>query len=815
MKENYYYNPKIFDTNSIEEAKNIILTKEDGVDTEERWDKETLFLTNSISDFLKINEKMLILDYGCGIGRLSKKLIDKFNCKVIGVDISSSMREKAIKYVNHDNFKVVSPNDLRGMIIDGFKVDAAICLWVLQHCIEPFVDIILIKNVIKKDALFYVLNNKISAVPTNKGWINNGINLHELLKLEFEELNNDVLPISSSSKKISENTFISFLKNNKGTIFYMSEEEKSLAKEALSSYENKEFKKAQEIYIKILKNNPKSVESHANIGVIYKTLGDTQKAIYHYIEVIKLNPKHIMTYNNLGNAFKDIKNYKMSIQAFHDCIKLDKNNYNTYNNLAMVYENMNQLTKALQCYKKAIELNPKYTKAINNIAVVLYKQKKYKEAIEVFKIALQVDPKYYEVYSNLGATYNKNKDHDNAIKYLKMAIEYLPNHAGAYTNLGNVYNKLYDYKTAVKYHEKSIALDPTGSNAHSNIGTSYKYLSFSKKSIESYKKAIELNPDFENAHFDLATMYLAKEDFKNGWKEYEWRFKKEEMISHMIMYKEIFSKTMLKRDMNIEGKTLLLHSEQGFGDSIEFIRFLPLLKEKYKCKIAVKCRDELTNLFKSIPQIDILTNRSEQTPTFDYHIPIMSIPYILDMKSFNDLPKQYPYLFAQKDKEFEIKKEKSKINIGICWSASVTGESYDGKVFDLKYLEPFINSNRVNVYSLQVGAEKEDIKKLSYENKIIDITDKLSDFSKTASLMMELDLVISSDTSVAHLAGALNVPVWIPLQKIPDWRWGNKGESTKWYPSAKLFRQKTNRVWAGVFQSIVAKFSKQYKIKLK
>ncbi len=592
-------------------------------------------------------------------------------------------------------------------------------------------------------------------------------------------------------------------------------EENELINQALDLYKNKDFKKAQDIYIRILNLNPKSVEAHANIGVIYKILGDIQKAISHYVEVIKLNPKHATTYNNLGNAFKDIKNYKMAIKAFHDCIKLEENNYNTYNNLAMVYEATGQLNRALQCYKKAVELNPKYTNAINNIAVVLYKQKKYKEAIEIFKIALKIDPKYREVYSNLGATYNKNKDYDNAIKYLEMAIKYMPNHAGAYTNLGNVYNKLYDYKTAAKYHEKSISLDPSGSNAYSNVGTSYKYLSFSNKSIESYKKAIELNPNFENAHFDLATMYLAKEDFKNGWEEYEWRFKKEEMISHMILYKDIFSKPMLKRNMDIKDKTLLLHSEQGFGDSIEFIRFLPLLKEKYKCKIAVKCRDELTTLFKSISQIDVLTNRSEKTPPFDYHLPIMSMPYILDMKSFNDLPKQYPYLFAKKDKEFEIKKEKSKINIGICWSASITGESYDGKVFDLKYLEPFINSNRINVYSLQVGIEKEDIKKLSYENKIIDITEKLSDFSKTASFMMELDLIISSDTSVAHLAGALNIPVWIPLQKIPDWRWGNKGENTKWYPSAKLFRQKTNRVWNGVFQSLVAKFSKQYKIKLK
>ena len=213
-------------------------------------------------------------------------------------------------------------------------------------------------------------------------------------------------------------------------------------------------------------------------------------------------------------------------------------------------------------------------------------------------------------------------------------------------------------------------------------------------------------------------------------------------------------------------------------------------------------------------EIDIVVDRSEETPPFDYQLSIMSMPFVLDMKSINDLPKQMPYLKSTPDKSLEIKKEKGKIDVGICWSASVTGESYEGKVFDLKFFEPLMNNPKINLYSLQVGDGSEDIKKLGFEDKIIDLTSKLTDFSKTAYLIDNLDLVISSDTAVAHLAGALNKQVWIPLQKIPDWRWTNKGETTKWYPSAKLFRQKTARVWEGVFQSINAKLSKQYKIKI-
>ena len=594
----------------------------------------------------------------------------------------------------------------------------------------------------------------------------------------------------------------------------MTDQEKELFEKAIGHFNKKEYDKSKALYEQILKINPKSSNIYGNLGVIYKIKGDINTAIKCYIEAIKLNPKNLLVYNNLGNAFKEVKNYKMALQVYMDALKINPKDFNMFNNLGIVFELIGDSNRAIEAYKQAVKINPNYAKAINNIGVVLYKQKKYKESAQIFEIALQSDPNYNEVYSNKGAAYNKAKDYDKAKESLEMAIKKMPNHGGAYTNLGNVYNKLFDYKTAAKMHEKSIELEPKGSNAYSNLGTSYKYLGFSTKAINSYKKAIELDPNFVNAHFDLATMYLANEDFSNGWKEYEWRFKKEEMIPHIIKHKDIFSKPMFTGSEDIKDKTLLLHSEQGYGDSIQFIRFAPVLKEKFGCKIAVKCREGLKELFQTMEEIDVIVDRSEETPDFDYQLSIMSMPFVLEMKSIEDLPKQMPYLKSTSDEALEIKKEKGKINIGICWSASITGESYEGKVFDLKFFEPLMNNPKINLYSLQVGDGSGDIKAFGYEDKIIDLTSKLTNFSKTAYLIDNLDLVISSDTAVAHLAGALNKQVWIPLQKIPDWRWTNKGETTKWYPSARLFRQKTARVWEGVFQSLNAKLSKQYKIKI-
>jgi FkbM family methyltransferase len=528
--------------------------------------------------------------------------------------------------------------------------------------------------------------------------------------------------------------------------------------------------------------------------------------------------EHPMRDNNINQLLKQAnityknKHYKKALQLFLKALNLNPKNSNIHNSIGMVFEKLGDNEKAMTSYNNAIKLNPNFSKAINNIGVILYKQKKYSESADIFQIALNVDPDYIEVYSNMGAALNKAKKYELSIQSLETAIEKMPNHSGAYTNLGNVYNKLHEYKKAVKYHEQSILLEPNGANAHSNIGTSYKNLGYTKKAIESYKKAIELEPDFENAHFDLSTVYLSQGDFINGLPEYEWRFKKEEMKSHIIKHKHIFSHPMMEKLQNIKGKKILVHSEQGFGDSIMYARFLPKLKE-LGCTLIVECRDELKSLFQSMTCIDTVVSRDElKTPSFDIHVPIMSLSYLLDVKNIEDFPTS-PYFHIPKLEKFKL--DIKKIKIGLCWSASSTGESYEGKVFDLSNFEPLIRHSKVQIYSLQVGYGSEQIEANGYENDIIDLTHSLTDFSKTASFMKELDLVISSDTSVTHLSGAIGVKTYTLLQKYPDWRWLNKGEESYLYPSMKLFRQKQNRVWKSVFQSLFAKMNKEYKLKFK
>ena len=580
-----------------------------------------------------------------------------------------------------------------------------------------------------------------------------------------------------------------------------------------NAYKQKDYKTAISTLLDMVKAGYGSGQILCNLGALFTLIKQFQHAVNAYQEALKIEPKFMATYHNFGNLLKRLGKNKEALQVYIMGVRQNPKDFNLHNNIGMMYETLGQNANAITAYKNAVRVNPKFAKAVNNIAVVLYKQKRYKESSDMFNLALDIDPNYNEVYSNLGAALNRQKRYDESIKALETAIEKLPKSAGAYTNLGNVYSKLYDYKKAQKLHEKSIELEPKGSNAYANLGSVLKNQGIMGKAIENYKKAIALEPNFVNAHFDLSTALLTVGEFEEGLREYEWRFKKDEMIPHIIKYKEIFSKPMLLRNSDAKNKTILVHSEQGFGDSIMYARFIPKIKEKFGCRVVFKARDELVELFSGACDIDEVTYRSEPTPEFDYHLPIMSAAYILDCKIEQDFYSK-PYLFGEENNELKLNKKDKKPNIGICWSASVTGESYDGKVFDLQYFEPIIKSDKLNIYSLQVGDGSEDIAKYGYENNIIDLSDKLTNFEKTASLVKQLDLVITSDTSVAHLCGAMGVKTWVLLQKYPDWRWTNKGEKSYMYANMKLIRQKTDRQWDSVFQSVYDRLQKEFKLSL-
>jgi Tfp pilus assembly protein PilF/ADP-heptose:LPS heptosyltransferase len=488
-------------------------------------------------------------------------------------------------------------------------------------------------------------------------------------------------------------------------------------------------------------------------------------------------------------------------------IKKSPQNPNLYNALAILLERAGELDKAMHFYKEAIRCDVKFIKAYNNIGVILYKQGRYIPATEMFKMSLGVDDKFVSTYVNLGAACNKAKMYEEGEKALLQAIMIDDENSGAYANLGNIYNKMKRHEEARIQHEMALMLDDKSASNHANIGITFKNLRLFKEAKKSLQKACLIDPNFVNAHFDLATTYLSLGEYKKGFESYEWRFKKPEMSSLLRDMTEILKKPRFKLNMKKKDKTLLLFSEQGFGDIIQFVRFALVLKEKYPAlKLKIQVRPELKTLLETMDCFDEVISRGEKVGEFDYQLAVMSLPHLLKTTLKNLPSKTYLEVKGKSD----LKLDKKKLNIGLVWGASNTGESYEDKVFSLEHFKPLMDDKKVQLYSLQVAGDSKQIKEMGLSDKeIINLEDKLTDFRQTAIMIEKLDLVITSDTSVAHLAGAMGKEAWVVLQKNADWRWGLEGETSTWYPTLKLFRQTKKGDWESAFKKVYTMIEKR------
>jgi len=520
----------------------------------------------------------------------------------------------------------------------------------------------------------------------------------------------------------------------------------------------------------------------------------------------------IVSYVKELKEYRKKRDFKKALSLGLKLIELLPKNPNPYNDQAITYEMMGDTEKALEYYHKAITVDPKFIKAYNNIGIILYKQRRYSDAVSIFELSLKQNPNSTQTLCNLGAACNKNRSYKRAEEVLQKAISLDKDNAGAYVNLGNVYNKIDKHQDAFACHSKALLLDGKSASNHANIAITYKHLEYYDEAIKEFKKAIEIDPNFANAHFDLATTYLVTSNYEDGFKEYEWRFKKDEMKTLLRDHSYIFEKPKFELSHETKDKTLLLYSEQGFGDMLQFIRFAEPLKERFPTlKLKVQCRAELKSLFERLYFIDEVVSRDEEVGEFDYHYAIMSLAYLLDI-NYENVPNN-PYIYAKDS--FGLKLDTQMLNIGFVWGASITGEGYEKKIFSPKEIEPLMKNEDIKIYSLQVGEDVIKLKELDISDEdIVDLSSKLTDFSKTAVAIKELDFVITSDTSVAHLAGAMGKEAWVLLPKKADWRWGLERDKTIWYPSMRLFRQEVDGEWKSVFEKLFLELEKQYNITL-
>jgi Flp pilus assembly protein TadD len=506
---------------------------------------------------------------------------------------------------------------------------------------------------------------------------------------------------------------------------------------------------------------PQNPEAVTLLGLALGKMGAVAQAVKVLEHAVRLRPDLGETHCNLGNALCDAGNWEGAIAASRRATELSPNLAGAHSNLGNAYHGIGELDQAVACYRKALELAPCNVPFLNNLAVVLREQKHFAESIEVCRNAIRIQPNDAQSHTNLGSALASIGQSDEAEAEYKHSLVLRPDHPETCTDLGHVYYFRGDFNRAV----------------------------------EVYRQVLRRNPNDAQAHWSLALILLTCGQFAEGWQHYEWRWRVKELRMRLRTEHPIWNGS----DLN--GKTILIHNEQGFGDTIQFIRYLPRIAAR-GAKIILACQPELFGLLEKLPYIDRCVPNDQPAPACDVCCPLLSLPGMLGTRAEN-IPSQISYLSAAPEKTayWRIRlSENNRKKIGLVWAGRPTHANDRNRSMSLDSLAGLAAIQNAHWISLQKGEAAGQIKTAPFA--ISDWTNELNDFSDTAALIANLDLVICVDTAIAHLAGALGKPAWVLLPLVPDWRWMIGRADSPWYPSVRLFRQDRVGDWRAPIEKI-------------
>ncbi len=549
--------------------------------------------------------------------------------------------------------------------------------------------------------------------------------------------------------------------------------------------------------------DPKRVDAYKNLGNSYKGAGRPDAAIASYRRGLSLDPTDCELHYNLGVVFQEVGDLDAALSCYQKAIGCRAAFPEAYNNLGNVMKEKNRPDEALTCFRKAIELKPDFAEAFNNTGTLLQERGELAEARICYETALKISPCYAAAYNNLGNVFREESDVENAAAAYWQALRIDPSIADAYYSLGVMAYGSQDLEGAIRYTGRALEVNPDHTDALNNMGVSLYDTLDCPEAIRFYRRAIGLKPGFAEAHWNLSLALLLTGNFAEGWKEYEWR---REM-------REIFAKRDLGgqewRGEDLAGKRILVYTEQGFGDTIQFIRYARQLSY-LGAEVLVECQKELVRLLSGVEGISAVYGRGEVLPPYDYRCPIMSLPGMFGTE-LATIPGEVPYIRGTEESlrywRERLTGEGPGLKVGLSWAGRPTHKKDVYRTLKLLQYGPLGKVSGVRFYSLQKGEASGESKEAPEGMALLDYTGELNDFSDTAGLVGNLDLVISVDTAVVHLAGAMGKAVWTLLPYAPDWRWMLGRGDSPWYPTMRLFRQGEPGAWDTVMGEVAAELA--------
>lgn len=565
-----------------------------------------------------------------------------------------------------------------------------------------------------------------------------------------------------------------------------------------------EAEAAETLYRALIELAPEQAGIPYNLGALLQSRGRSKEAVGFFRKSLSIKPSNADAYNNLGVALQALDRDQEAVAAFRQAVALRPDSAESQRNLGIAHRRRGELAEAEAAFRQATALRPAHAESWAELGRTLHELERPEEAIEAYRKAQALKPDWAELMSDLGAAYETCGRSEEAVTQFRAAIATAPNFANPYNNLGKSLEVMGDLDAAEEAFLTALKINPQVAEFHANYGNVQMSRRRIDDGIACYRRAIALRPDFFEAHVSLGMALLTRGQAKEGWAEWEWRWYRRQWLTPSLLFQR-----PLKPGQRLDGKTVLLFAEQGFGDALQFCRYADLLSE-LGATVILKTYRPLTRLMQSLSAAAQVIAEDGDEPPSDLRLPMMSAPFVFS----GAIPSRHPYLAAEPEKVESWRRRLSALpgrKVGLVWAGDPRPHDPGANRVDrrrslhLTQLAPLAGAAGASFVSLQKGVAAVQTRESPFP--LFDPMDEMEDFADTAALTAALDLVISVDTSTVHLAGALGVPCWMASRYDGCWRWGETGEETPWYPSLRIFRQKRPGRWQPVIDAIAERLA--------
>jgi tetratricopeptide (TPR) repeat protein len=564
---------------------------------------------------------------------------------------------------------------------------------------------------------------------------------------------------------------------------------------ALELHQRGDLPGAERAYRAILQGAPRHFASLHLLGLIKTQHGQFSEAHRLLSRAVEIEPTSLPALSTLAGVLLALGRAEEALAICERILRLKPDDVDAHYHRGLLLARLDRLSQALDAYGHALRAKPDFVAALVNRGNLLTQLDRPAEAVADFDRALALNPKHAEAHSNRGLALVEIGRQADALAAYGRAIALKPDYAEAYNNRGLLLASLNRHAEALADYDRAQALKPDYADVFNNRGLALHEVHRHAEALASYARALALRPDFAEAQFNRSLTQLALGDLRAGWAGYEWRWRTRKSTAPW----RDFAQPLWLGGEDLAGRTILLHAEQGFGDTLHFARYVPMVAAR-GAKVVIETQAALKGPMSRLDGVVQVVERGAPLPAFDCHCPLGSLPLAFATE-LATIPASVPYVAADPSRAAHWRNRLPRSRqpcIGIAWSGNAQFRGDFNRSMAFSQFATIASVPDAAFVTLNPGPNERDTTALAAHPHVANLAGEFRDFDDTAAVIDSLDLVVTTDTSIAHLAGALGKPVWILLSRSPDWRWLLEREDCPWYPSARLFRQSVLGDWPPV-----------------